>query len=235
MSERVARALAAARLPAEVTDEDHGAWRLVRPEASAAPTAARLQLDGTLPSAVLLRQDPCWENVHLDGWAVVMEDGRRELLRHAPIWQTAHGCVLVTGLGMGCVVRGLLTIPEVTRVDVVELDPWIVAKFGPTVEDPRVTVHTGDATTWTPPADRRYDWAWHDLWSPHNAEHHLQVTHLRMMVHFVDHMAAPGRQGAWAMPREIGRRAIPPLLGMPGRRRWFRGLGRDEYVQGAVL
>ena len=131
---------------------------------------------------------------------IVMEDSRPELCRHLSIWKAARGRVLISGLGLGCVVRGLLTKPSVEHIDVVELDPWIIEVIGPEFAgDPRVTIHQGDALTFEWPADARWDFAWHDIVA--NAkEVHLQKLHTELIVKFVDRVKL---QGAWNWPREF--------------------------------
>lgn len=131
---------------------------------------------------------------------VVMEDSPQELRRHLPILLEAHGRVLVTGLGLGCVVRGLLAKPEVEHVDVVETSltvlGWMSPEFG---TDPRVTLHYGDALSYDWPAGTRWDFAWHDL---HHDEGKLCDLHISAMKRYLD-MA--DRQGVWGMDRTVKR------------------------------
>lgn len=104
--------------------------------------------------------------------------------------------VLIAGLGLGIVPAWLLTRADVWRVDVIEIDPDVIAlvtrgcadEDAPNdwAADPRLHVYQGDAHTWWP-ADRRgcalhrtcrkwhlptrYAAAWLDIWdtvSPHN-------------------------------------------------------------------
>lgn len=132
---------------------------------------------------------------------VVMEDSPQELRRHLPILLEAHGRVLVTGLGLGCVVRGLLAKPEVEHVDVVEKDltilGWMSPEFGP---DTRVTLHHGDALTYDWPEGMEWDFAWHDL---HDDDGRLHVLHAQVLAHYRFHVE---RQGAWTMERTFKRR-----------------------------
>jgi hypothetical protein len=72
--------------------------------------------------------------------------------------------VLITGLGLGMAVRAAL-LHGASRVDVVELDADVVVLSGAQfVDDPRVTIHQGDAFTATFPMPPRYDLVWHDIW-----------------------------------------------------------------------
>ena len=144
---------------------------------------------------------------------VVMEDSRRELCRHLPILMVAKGRVLVTGLGLGCVVRGLLSLDEVEHVDVIELDRLIIDAIGPEfVDDPRVVIHHCDALGFKP-IDERWDYAWHDLWFEDGAgplnRAHTQLIH--NLCHHVEH------QGCWGMDRRISR--IVPWQLLNARRR----------------
>lgn len=156
---------------------------------------------------------------------VVMEDSPRELRRHLPVLLAARGRVLVTGLGLGCVVRGLLAKPEVEHVDVVELCPDVLRLVGPQFSgDGRVTLHQGDAMA-VDLGERSWDFAWHDLFCPDGG---LPVLHLKVMLRFAHRV---GRQGCWGLDRRV-RRRVPGLLG--GRRRpagrcWLAGTaGRPE-------
>jgi hypothetical protein len=78
--------------------------------------------------------------------------------------------VLINGLGLGMVVAAMLTIDHVEHVDVVELDPDVVALVGPHYEQmaadmgKTVKIHLGDAYKMTWPAGVRWDLAWSDIW-----------------------------------------------------------------------
>lgn len=142
---------------------------------------------------------------------IVMEDSSCELRKHLGLWMVAEGGVLVTGLGLGCVVRGLLAKPAVSRVDVIEIDADILRIVGAEfADDPRVTLHHGDALTLPIRDDARWDFAWHDLWT--DGERHLQLLHAEVMVRF---RRFCGRQGAWAFPRWSARSLPYQLLGAP--------------------
>jgi len=75
------------------------------------------------------------------------------------------GEVLINGLGLGVLVHGLLTLPNVTRIDVVEIDPDVLALVGPHyAKDPRVNLIEGDAYTYRFPVGARWSVVWHDVW-----------------------------------------------------------------------
>lgn len=202
----------AARVPATLRPQGFGLWAIERwnvpPDsylAGAEDDDERMRPAG-FPSVTLLRR---WTmgTLHRHG-EVVMEDSRPELEQHLPIWLAARGRVLVTGLGLGCVVRGLLASPRVEHVDVVEIDAGILRVVGPEFEgNARVTLHHADALTWEPPEGARWDYAWHDI---HSDDGHgaLQVLHARLLVRYA---ACCGRQGAWKLPR-FAKRRIPRVL-----------------------
>lgn len=193
----------AARVPNEIPSGEFGIWSIYRVE----------HLEDAEPwvgfDTITILRAATMATIHRGG-TVVMEDSLRELGRHLPIAMAARGRVLITGLGLGCVVRGLLAKPEVEHVDVVELDADIIRVIGSTFAgNPRVTIHHGDALALEIPG--RWDFAWHDLWVDGDG---LQVLHARLMMRFMDRV---GRQGAWAFPRWLGRRAagLGQLLGSP--------------------
>lgn len=200
----------AAKVPLTVQPREFWPWAITRERVTSAEDLLRVgsdQLTG------LSRLDSI-AALHLQHGEVVMEDSFRELRRHLPIWMAAHGRVLKTGLGLGCVVRGLLAVPEVTHIDVVEIDQKIIDVVGAEFAgDPRVTITHGDALELRPDG-RRWDFAWHDIWTEGNDG--LQGLHARMMRNL---HPVVGQQGAWAFPRQIARRLPVQLLGMKKIRR----------------
>jgi hypothetical protein len=144
-----------------------------------------------------------------------MEDSAPELRRHLPIWMRASGRVLITGLGLGCVVRGLLANPQVSYIDVVEIDADILRVIGKEFrKSSRIKLHHRDALTIEFPKYKKWDYAWHDLWME-EGNSKLQVLHAELMARFRERVRY--QQGAWAFPRDMkkfwGR--FYPLLGAP--------------------
>jgi DNA invertase Pin-like site-specific DNA recombinase len=120
--------------------------------------------------------------------------------------------VLVSGLGLGCVVRGLLAKPEVEHVDVVEISRSILSLVGREFDDnPRVSVHYGDAELIRWPRRTRWDCAWHDVWSEREG---LAVVHARLMARYDGRVRV---QGAWQFPREVKRLWPRSILGRSAR------------------
>lgn len=136
-----------------------GLWRV---DAAEAATALALQrrvapevADHPLPEgeyAVLL----------LDG-AFSMCDAPFVLRNYVPFLESVAGDVLLTGLGLGCLVHGLLARPAVRSVTVLEWDEDVIALAGPAVRHPRVRLLRADAFTWTPPPGVAFDAAMLDL------------------------------------------------------------------------
>lgn len=205
--------LQAARVPHSIQPQKFGLWTIQRRNI-ADTILGELGLE-PWPDYTLLRRITA-ASVHLEEGEIVMEDSIVELRRHLPIWMRARGRVLKTGLGMGCVVRGLLANPEVEHVDVVEIDADIIRIFGAEFAgNPRVTIHHADALTWDF-GDRRWDFAWHDLHA--FDDRHLQLMHGDLFVRFIKAVDLD-RQGAWAFPREVARKMPKRLIGAPNERR----------------
>jgi hypothetical protein len=194
--------LAAARCPPTLEPQEFGLWKIARRDCRAVhkdagyAAAVFKALNGADVQTVLLRMTEA--TMHLDG-EVVMEDSLLELRRHLPIWLAARGRVLVTGLGLGCVVRGLLASPDVGDVDVIEIDQGIIDAVGPEfANEPRVHVYRGDALTCGMPG-KKWDFAWHDIWCEESG---LQLLHTKLLARFEPHVE---RQGAWMLPRIVKR------------------------------
>jgi hypothetical protein len=95
-----------------------------------------------------------------------MTNTAQEVLDHQHAFENAHGRVLVHGLGLSCVVSGLLALEAVEHIDVVEMDPNVIALVGPAYADEeRVTIHQGNCLTFPWPDSVRWNYVWHDIWA----------------------------------------------------------------------
>lgn len=191
--------IGAARVPHTLKPQSFGPWKIERVSAAA---SFLLMLKVGFSDYTLLRRIS-WATMHLGDAAqeVVMEDSIGELRKHLPIWLNARGSVLVTGLGLGCVVRGLLASQDVERITVIEIDKSILRVVGHEfIGNNRVELIHGDATK-VNLRGRNFDYAWHDLWTEGNE--HLQVLHARLIHRFARHCP---KQGAWQMPRFVKRK-----------------------------
>lgn len=129
----------------------------------------------------------------------VMEDTPPELFKHMDFMLRARGDVLVSGLGLGCVARGLLANPAVRSVTVIEISQHVLELVLPHMRIDRLDVIHADAVEWIQQTERRFDYAWHDVWTDvPSGEEHLAVLHGRLLVATQDKAS---HQGAWAFPR----------------------------------
>ena len=185
---------------------EHKLWRVVFE-----PHAKALTF-GTGLAVALYRTTEA--TLHLGHGSLVMIDHIIELQKHLEFVLKAHGRVLVTGLGLGCVLRGLLHRGQCDEIVVIERDPSVIKLVWPSLEYERtLRLIQADARDWTRTTEQRFDYAWHDLWSDTDQdEPSLQVTHASMMFHLAKQVRY---QGAWSFPREFKR----------GRRRWPQFVG----------
>ncbi len=137
----------------------------------------------------------------------VMNDFPCELKKHLQFIMEASGRVLVGGLGLGCVVRGLLARGAVEHIDVIERSESVIRLCGDSVSDPRVRIQKRDALNGFVKGGP-WDFAWWDLHS-NDGEPHLQVTHMQLIAQF--HTRVKHVQGAWAM-RRIDRRLLSGVV-----------------------
>lgn len=127
---------------------------------------------------------------------VVMEDSRHELETHLEFVRRAYGRVLITGLGLGCVIRGLLRNPAVEHITCIENSPDVLRLVRPYMPKRRLTIIEADALVWTKESTETFDVAWHDLWTnPDKGEPHLDLWHVKLLMNMVKKVKA---QGAWA-------------------------------------
>jgi hypothetical protein len=198
----------AARVPESLKPQAFGPWVIKRMAPNPAKVSAfavlSFQLQVGFPSQTLLLRHS-WATLHRADGEIVMEDSRRELQKHLPIWMKAKGRVLVTGLGLGCVVRGLLANRDVEHITVVEIDKQILRVVGHEFSsNPRVRLIHGDALTI--PLCERFDFAWHDLWT--DGDTHLQILHAKLFDRCRDKVEI---QGAWQFPRHL-KRGMPEWI-----------------------
>ena len=201
----------AARVPDTVPEQSRGLWTIERWDYSS---------DEMMVAAIGFRTQTrlrrlTMASLHQEPGEVVMEDGLKELSRHLPIWLAAKGRVLVTGLGLGCVVRGLLAKPAVEHITVVERDRHVISMvWSEFADDPRCELIEGDALAVEWPEGTNWDFAWHDIWSDSDKdEPHLQNLHAKLLVRYQRMCPA---QGAWQFPRWMKRWArerLPRFLG----------------------
>jgi hypothetical protein len=203
---RVRDIIAAAKFPDVLPtphSEEFGLWRFRRVDLKDAAIPRFLVGANTLTmleklSMLRMNQDQPYE--------VVMEDSNTELRRHAPIFRHGRGRILISGLGLGCVVRGLLTKPEVEHIDVVEIDRRIIDRFGAEfADDARVEIHHGDALSFPWPESMHWDVAWHDIHCI--KEDNLVRLHARLVERFLYQC---DRQGWWGAGGRVARRAARP-------------------------
>lgn len=212
--------LNAARVPNIDLPEKAGPWNLSRRDVYGFD---RIKVGW---SSYTLLQRVTMGSLHLEGGEVVMEDSRPELLRHMDFWMKASGRVLVTGLGLGCVTRGLLSLDDIEHIDLVEIDENLIRVIGTEFKDnPRITIHHGDAFSIDLPGT--WDFAWHDIWSE-NEKPSLHSLHIDLMARFYDRCK---HQGAWAFPRPTARLLPIKLIGSPSHPAIKRKLKNDRRHQ----
>jgi hypothetical protein len=116
-----------------------------------------------------VKADKPLTRLFVKGHGMVMSDSHDEYRDHAYAIRRAKGRVLVHGLGLGCFLKAILSKPEVSHVDVVELSQDVIDLIGPYYDRSfgtgRVTFHQGDAYDFRFPKGTRWDVAWHDIWT----------------------------------------------------------------------
>lgn len=92
---------------------------------------------------------------------------------------------VINGLGLGMVVVGLLEVPSLRQVDVVEIDADVIALVAPTLVDMAagrgvtVTVHHADAYQIRWPAGTRWTVGWSDIWQDLCSDNLADMARLR--------------------------------------------------------
>lgn len=108
-----------------------------------------------------LMRDGSWNEIMMSDTPMEMRD------QFSAIFEIKQrgGRVLLNGLGLGMVLKAALASPQVTHVDVVEIEQDIIDLVWPTYAvDARAQVHHADAYTIEWQKDARWTVAWHDIW-----------------------------------------------------------------------
>jgi len=101
---------------------------------------------------------------------VVMSDTPDEISDHLGFIRSAHGHVLIAGLGLGMVTRACLLTPEVQSVTVIELDADVITLVSTWLSQVAeragkvLTIVHADALIWKPAKGQRFHTAWYDIW-----------------------------------------------------------------------
>lgn len=103
------------------------------------------------------------------------------------------GSILINGLGMGMCNVHFLKKETVTDLTVIEYNKELVDFIRPYFADePRCTIIHADALTYEPPAGKRYDFVWHDIWTTQSASN---VKNMDIL--FDKYKDITGWQSAW--------------------------------------
>lgn len=106
-----------------------------------------------------------------------MSNTAQEIIDHEDVFEQAEGRVLIHGLGLSCVVSGLLAKPEIEHIDVVDINPDVIAMVAPAYErEERVTIHQGNCLTFDWPEGTRWNYVWHDIWAKISASNLVAET-----------------------------------------------------------
>lgn len=96
---------------------------------------------------------------------VVMSNTHMERRTAYQCYTNATGRVLINGLGLGMVLEGVLSKPDVVHVKVIESEADVLALVAPHFKaDLRVEFVHADAFAYKPTKDDQYDYVWHDIW-----------------------------------------------------------------------
>lgn len=166
-----------------VPEGSAGPWKIEKFEVDPNDTYARLenlrmQRDGLRGRSIYAGR----YTRLMRGYSVVMSDTPAEISDHLPILDRLEGPavrrVLINGLGLGLVLAHAIRQPHIERIDVVEIDKYVIELVGSYYENYdltqpfalkkppklRVAIHNEDAMLKAWPKNTRWDLAWHDIW-----------------------------------------------------------------------
>lgn len=98
----------------------------------------------------------------LKGEGLVMSDTFMERKSNSEFVENARGKVLIAGLGLGLVVRNILSKPEVFEIVIVEKNNDVIDLVGPKFRDPKLRIVNADIFEWK--TDEMFDTIYFDIW-----------------------------------------------------------------------
>lgn len=151
--------------PCLISDSQHGEWSIRTVEITPERSAELFDLQAAHGQDQYIAFTPpgSYKFLGYPRYDEVMNDTYAELALHERFVRAGTGRVLITGLGMGLLPSALLLKPEVTRIDIVELESDVIGLVRPHLNDERVHIHHADAFKFEPAPGTIWDWAWHDL------------------------------------------------------------------------
>lgn len=138
---------------------------------------------GTMPGTYtrMYEQDGRWKNI----WMSDTDAEKRDHLPGAFAIRERGGRMLLGGLGLGMILRVALLTPEVTEVDVVEINEDVIELVGPHYEKMAdehgvaLRIHHDDMLTIKWPRGTRWNVAWFDIWGDLDGTERDEMTRLR--------------------------------------------------------
>lgn len=125
---------------------------------------------------------------------VVMSNTRMEIITNREFVLSAHGNVLINGLGLGMVVEQLLKKDRVEHITIIEKDQTVIDLVAPVFKnEERVTIIKACAFEYQPPKGVIYDFVWHDIWTYIHPNNLVEMTRLHRKYGKRSHW-----QGSWA-------------------------------------
>lgn len=111
---------------------------------------------------------------------LIMSDTPDEIHDHLGFIRSAHGNVLIGGLGLGVVAVACAKNPKVRRVTVIEKNPDVIHLIAPHMPK-GVHIEEGDVFNWEPKStDLPFHSVWMDIWSTLSEDNLEQMKQLRM-------------------------------------------------------
>ena len=154
----------------KVPEGQAGPWRVVRSFITPRQAAENQRQAEAFGGPVRYSPAGFYTALVRDG-DVWMADTPDEMLDHLECFEQAKargGRVLIHGLGLGLIARAVLSLENVTHVDVVEVDYDVIKLVRPAfinhVQNGRMSIRHGDcfSNRWLP--EDRWTVVWHDIW-----------------------------------------------------------------------
>lgn len=156
-----------------VPENDSSDWRIRKFTVSECESMLSMIRDGNryVPAGVYTKL--------VRGKTVVMSDTPSEIIDHLQFIHSAHGNVLVAGLGLGMVIQALLRKETVTHVTVVELSIDVINMVGDYYKNlfgDKLTIVNQSIFDYTP--TEVFDFGWFDIWDEICSDNYEQMKRL---------------------------------------------------------
>jgi hypothetical protein len=138
---------------------------------------------------------------------LLMSDGDNEIATNADFVRRAHGHVLIAGLGLGLILKPIISSKAVASLTVIEKYRDVVELVHPHYRCPKLIVMCADIFDWRPAKGTLYNVIYFDIWGDMNTDNLSEMARLhRSFAKYLDRSDPKCWMTSWEHGQLLARR-----------------------------